>query len=55
MSVCRYTRAPPCYDGAFAAVRQALLGAFFGPARGGVFSPSVQFTLYDMAKAAILR
>lgn len=27
---------------------QAISDGFFGPAKGGVYSPSVQFTLYQM-------
>jgi urate oxidase len=46
-------RQPKCYDAAHAAARGAMMAAFFGPARGGVYSPSVQFTLYRMAKGAI--
>lgn len=38
----RYSRPPASYDAAYAAVRQALTGAFYGPPKGGVFSPSVQ-------------
>ncbi|PRW56232.1 urate oxidase [Chlorella sorokiniana] len=51
----RYSRPPASYDAAYATVRQALTAAFYGPPRGGVFSPSVQFTLYQMGKAAIDR
>ena len=46
----KYAAAPACYDAAYAAAKQGLLDAFLGPARGGVYSPSVQYTLYDMAK-----
>ncbi|KAG2451510.1 hypothetical protein HYH02_004108 [Chlamydomonas schloesseri] len=46
----KYTAQPPCYDAAYAAAKQGLLDAFLGPARGGVYSPSVQYTLYNMAK-----
>lgn len=49
----RYTAPPPCYDAAFAAAKAALLAAFFGPADKGIFSPSVQFTLHDMACRAL--
>lgn len=51
----RYTKAPECWDSAYQGVKAALLEAFYGPPKGGVFSPSVQFTLYQMAKLAILR
>ncbi|KAG2500878.1 hypothetical protein HYH03_001638 [Edaphochlamys debaryana] len=46
----KYTSQPPCYDAAFNAAKQGLTEAFFGPPKGGIYSPSVQFTLYDMAK-----
>jgi urate oxidase len=49
----RYAAPPPCYDAAHAAARAALASAFFGPPRGGVFSPSVQFTLFQMAAAVL--
>ena len=48
-----YTQPPADCDAAFAAVQAALCGAFFGPARGGVYSPSVQMTLYQMCGAAL--
>lgn len=51
----RYTSPPACWDSAYQAVKGALLEAFYGPPKGGVFSPSVQFTLYQMAKLVILR
>ncbi|GLI59081.1 hypothetical protein VaNZ11_000768 [Volvox africanus] len=46
----KYTNQPACYDAAFAAAKSSLLDAFLGPAKGGVYSPSVQYTLYNMAK-----
>ena len=51
----RYFRPPADYDAAFAAAKAAMADAFFGPPHGGVFSPSVQFTLFQMARAAIDR
>lgn len=36
-------------------VKKVLVGTFFGPTKGGVYSPSVQSTLYDMAKAVLAR
>ena len=51
----RYTTQPPCYDAAFNAAKASLLDAFFGPAKGGVYSPSVQYTLYDMAQILLDR
>lgn len=51
----RYTTTPLTYDDAYEAARAALLDQFFGPVKGGVFSPSVQFTLYHMAGAVLQR
>lgn len=51
----RYTRRPACYDAAFAAIKAAFCDAFYGPSKGGLYSPSVQFTLYDMAQRALRR
>jgi len=48
-----YTQAPADCDAAFASLQAALCGAFFGPASGGVYSPSVQMTLYQMGAAAL--
>ncbi|CAA0839178.1 Uricase [Striga hermonthica] len=36
-------------------VKKVLIETFFGPAKGGVYSPSVQSTLYYMAKAVLDR
>jgi len=41
------------YDAAFAGVKAAIVAKFYGPAHSGVFSPSVQFTLMEMAKEVI--
>ncbi|EFJ50531.1 hypothetical protein VOLCADRAFT_73602 [Volvox carteri f. nagariensis] len=46
----KYTTQPSCYDAAFSAAKSGLLDAFLGPAKSGVYSPSVQYTLYNMAK-----
>lgn len=43
------------YDKAYDAVRSGLLDAAFGPPKGGVYSPSVQYTLYEMAGCAMRR
>ncbi len=50
----RYT-APAAYDAAFAAARGALLDAFLGPPACGVYSPSVQFTLFQMGRLLLER
>ena len=52
--VCRYS-GPVNYDKAYADVKQAFIKAFFGPPKSGVYSPSVQYTLYEMAKLALSR
>ncbi len=50
----RYTPAPPAdADAAFDAILGAMLATFFGPAKGGVYSPGVQATLYNMGAAAL--
>ena len=41
------------YDAAYDAVVRAFAEGFYGPAKGGVFSPSVQRTLFQMASAAL--
>lgn len=50
-----YSRPPASYDAAYGAVKAALCSAFYGPPKGGVFSPSVQFTLYRMGQGALAR
>jgi urate oxidase len=47
------SRLPKDYSAAFTAARTALLEGFFGPVKTGVYSPSLQFTLYQMAQNAI--
>lgn len=46
-------RQPACYERAYDQARAGLISAFYGPPKGGVYSPSVQYTLYQMAKCAI--
>lgn len=44
----------PCdYDASFAKGLAALGAAFFGPASGGTYSPSLQFTLFEMGKGLL--
>ena len=50
-----YAKAPPDYDAAYDAVMHGLCDTFFGPARGGVYSPGVQATLYAMGCAVLAR
>eukprot|EP00850_Spirogloea_muscicola_P019279 SM000187S03896 [mRNA] locus=s187:276042:277787:- [translate_table: standard] len=49
----RYSRQPACYRATLARVKALLLGAFYGPPSGGVYSASVQATLNDMARAVL--
>ncbi|EIE26572.1 urate oxidase II [Coccomyxa subellipsoidea C-169] len=46
---------PVNYDAAYAAVKEALQTAFWGPPKSGVYSPSVQYTLFQMGKLALAR
>ena len=43
------------YDAAYEGVKAGIMQAFYGPAKGGVFSPSVQFTLMEMGKAVLAK
>lgn len=43
------------YQKLYEAVKDELVNSFFGPAETGTYSPSVQNTLYLMAKAVLLR
>lgn len=52
--VCRYT-GPLDYDEAFQEIKTALGEGFWGPPKSGVYSPSVQYTLFQMAKLALQR
>lgn len=51
---CRYSGSCD-YDSAYEKVKGAIFDGFYGPADKGVYSPSVQYTLYQMAKIAIQR
>eukprot|EP00878_Enallax_costatus_P028829 GHUV01031179.1.p1 GENE.GHUV01031179.1~~GHUV01031179.1.p1 ORF type:complete len:130 (+),score=26.71 GHUV01031179.1:924-1313(+) len=51
----QYAYQPMDYDSTYATVRGALLDGVFGPPKGGVYSPSVQYTLYQMALTALER
>lgn len=44
----KYSRAPVDFDRAYNAVKAAFCEKFFGPVDKGVYSPSVQYTLYEM-------
>lgn len=43
------------YDAVYARVMETLKELFFGPPNGGVYSPSVQYTLYQMGAAVVER
>lgn len=49
----KYSAPPPCFDAAFEGVKAGFAAAFYGPPGSGVFSPSVQYTLYRMAQNAL--
>lgn len=50
-----YERMPSDYGRTYEGVKEVLSNTFFGPADKGVFSPSVQNTLYLMAQAVLDR
>ncbi|GLJ55651.1 hypothetical protein SUGI_1195240 [Cryptomeria japonica] len=54
-AVWRYSKKPSCYTTAYISVRKLLVDVFFGSPHEGVYSPSVQNTLYFMAKAVLHR
>ena len=43
------------FDELYAKITRALTELFYGPPRGGVYSPSVQHTLYQMGAAVVER
>jgi hypothetical protein len=45
LSCAQYAYQPMDYDATYSTVRSALLDGVFGPPKGGVYSPSVQYTL----------
>jgi urate oxidase len=50
-----WSKKPKCYGGAYRQVYEALTEMFFGNPNTGVYSPSVQYTLYQMGTAAVTR
>lgn len=54
-SIWSYSKKPASYEEAYQTVKSALMSKFYGPIRGGVYSPSVQNTLYAMGKEALLK
>lgn len=51
----KYTSLPKCFDSAYNSVKRSISDAFFGPPKGGVYSPSVQQTMYQMAVLSMQR
>ena len=47
--LCRYSKNVQDYDKAYAGAKAAIISKFYGPPTKGVYSPSVQYTLYQMA------
>ena len=43
------------FDAAYNAVKTAMMDNFYGPSDKGVFSPSVQYTMFEMGKLVIQR
>ena len=54
-STWKYSTQPSCYDAAFNAAKQAIIDLCFGPPQSGVYSPSVQYTVYHMGTAVLER
>lgn len=50
-----YSGKPANYQRSWEAVKKVLMDTFFGSPPTGVYSPSVQHTLYQMAKAVLVR
>ena len=49
MFCCRYSGKVQDYNKAYEGAKAAIINKFYGPPTKGVFSPSVQYTLYQMA------
>jgi urate oxidase len=52
---CSYSTKPADYQKTYEEVKDVLVTTFFGPPHEGVYSPSVQKTLYEMAQAVLAR
>jgi urate oxidase len=48
-----YSRLPTDFSAAYEGIKATLAGTLYGPPDRGVFSPSVQATLFQMAKAVL--
>ncbi|CAK9875220.1 unnamed protein product [Sphagnum jensenii] len=53
--LCSYSSKPADYQKTYREVKDILVSTFFGPPREGIYSPSVQKTLYEMAQAVLSR
>lgn len=51
----KYATAPHSYDQAFNSAKQSIVDLFYGPPKGGVFSGSVQNTMYQVGEAMLDR
>ncbi|KAF3790586.1 Uricase-2 [Nymphaea thermarum] len=51
----RYSVKPTCFRQSYLDIKSILIDTFFGPSTEGVYSPSVQNTLYCMARAVLNR
>ena len=47
--ICRYSGHVKDYNQAYEGAKAAMMSKFYGPPSKGVYSPSVQYTLYQMA------
>ncbi|KAH9317360.1 hypothetical protein KI387_019129 [Taxus chinensis] len=54
-AVWRYSKKPSCYTKAYISVQKTLVDVLFGSPHEGVYSPSVQNTLYFMAESVLHR
>jgi len=50
-----YSSKPANYQKHWEGVKTVIMDTFYGPSHTGVFSPSVQYTLFQMAKNVITR
>jgi urate oxidase len=51
----RYSGPVSNYDATYEAVKAAIGEAFFGPPKTGIYSPSVQYTVYEMGKNVLAK
>ena len=53
--ICRYSGQVKDYNRAYEAAKAAIISKFYGPPTKGVYSPSVQYTLYQMALEMLVK